>query len=68
MLDEQLPFPEICLFDADIETCRSIYKPRTGFLVIHFDQNNDTSRNIGLLVLKTLNANASPTILLHYLP
>jgi len=26
MLTEQLPFSEMCLFDADIETCRSIYK------------------------------------------
>jgi len=68
MLNEQLPFSEMCLFDADIETCRIIHKPRTGFLVIDFDQNSDTSRNVGLLALKTLDANASPTIFITLSP
>jgi len=68
MLTELLPFSEMCLFDADIETCRSAYKVRTGFLVIHFDQNSDTSRNIGLLALKTLDANASPRIFIKLSP
>jgi hypothetical protein len=31
----------IILFDIDTENCRSIYKPRTRFLVVNFDQNNE---------------------------
>jgi len=42
MHTEHLTFSEMCLFDIEIETCRSMYKPRTGFLVIHFDHHSDS--------------------------
>jgi hypothetical protein len=51
MHNGHLPFSEMCSFVTDNETCRSIYNMRTAFLVMHFDQDSDTTRNIGLLVL-----------------
>ena len=66
MHTEHLPLSEICLFDTDIETCRSIYKSRTGFLLVHFDQNSDTSRNIGLLARKLPDVNVIPRIFINF--